>query len=170
MRRVGCAVAVMVLAAVLAGCADESDQGGVGASPSESTAAPTPDDGTNPLERTEIGVPDVAPSCEAVYGTTTLEGVDEPLADRIRLMLASYPFELDEEQAQAYADVDAELGAVAEDAPEAIAEQLQVVRRPFADVSRVLDDGGGNLVVDTTGVAQALDALEAICVAGGYDV
>lgn len=108
---------------------------------------------------------DAKAACGIVF-----DGGDASIAFRIPGALTDVQAELSGERLDEMLEINTELVKAIEQAPPAMVATLRSLQVPFQQVQDVVDAGGGQLNMDTSGVASDVTALMGQCVDEGFTV
>lgn len=165
MRRTTTATSLAGLALILAACSSDGGGEPMAATSEPKAAAESVEETTEaaePVDEPTAPEKSADAACGAVMNTDLLERIPESIN-------AIGP-DLGAEQLDELLAINAELGEAIEAAPADVAAPLRSLQVPFQQVQDVYDAGGGELSMDTSGVAGDVTALMEACVDHGFTV
>lgn len=153
--RTAAIAAALGMALLLTGCVGGNEPEEVAPSPEAEAEVPSP----------TVAAKDALAACGVV-----MNGGDDSVLVRIPASLIGIQAELDDARVNELLDINAQLVQAIEQAPPAMAATLRSLQAPFQQVQDVVDAGGGNLSMDTSGVAGDVTTLMGQCVDEGFKV
>lgn len=143
---------------LLAGCSGGGEPQEAASPSAAGDVAPSP-------SATAKDIKDAKAACGVVFN-----GGDSSLAFRIPEALIDVQANLEGERLQAMLNINSQLAQAISQATPEVAAPLRSIQVPFQQVQDVVDAGGGDLNMDTSGVAGDVADLMSACVDAGFTV